>query len=76
MPLPLPPSGVPESDWAGLVALCAAKLPGMSGREKDYYLAWDKVTWAGMLPGESAGRIAARAMAEAIRAERLKAGKP
>ena len=67
---------MPGPEWAAIVARCAEKLPGMPGREKDYYLAWDKVTWAGMLPGESAFRIAARAMAEAIRAERLKADKP
>jgi len=48
----------------------------MSGRVQDYYLTRDECSWANLLPGELADRTAVRAMAEAIRAERLKADTP
>jgi len=67
---------MPGPEWAAIVAHCAAKLPGMSGRVQDYYLARDECSWANLLPGELVGRTAVRAMAEAIRAADLKAGTP
>ena len=66
---------MPGPEWAAIVASCAAKLPGMPEHVRDYYLARDECSWAdATTQDEISTRTCVRAMAEAIRRERARAG--